>query len=395
MLQVATPHRTRREFIGLGVGGVAVTALGATFWNDLFGAATHGRLHRGPGYGPLREPDDHGIRLPEGFSSRVVAQGRKRVPGTDYTWHIASDGAATFPVKGGGWILVSNCEATPGGVSAIRFRPDGSIAGAYRILNGTAQNCSGGATPWGTWLSCEEVQNGIVYECDPTGRRKAVPRPAMGVFKHEAAAVDPRGRHVYMTEDWENGGFYRFTPKRWPDLNAGTLEIARFGKGGRVAWARVPDPSARSAHTRSQVKGSARLARAEGIWFDGGIVYLSTTLDSQVHAYDTRRGRVKVIYDGLATQNAPLTMPDQMTASRVGELFVAEDNHAADIDVGLIDRRRHVSRFLTLTGKQHAGSEATGLAFDPSGRRLYVSSQRGHGGGVIYEVRGPFRGARH
>jgi secreted PhoX family phosphatase len=157
----------------------------------------------------------------------------------------------------------------------------------------------------------------------------------------------------------------------------------------------VPDPSARSAHTRNQVKGSARLARAEGIFFDDGIVYLSTTLDSQVHAYDTRRGRVEVIYDGLATPNAPLTMPDQMTASRVGELFVAEDNHAADIDVGLIDRRRHVSRFLTLTGKQHAGSEATGLTFDPSGRRLYVSSQRGHGGGVIYEIRGPFRGARH
>jgi secreted PhoX family phosphatase len=391
---VATAHRTRREFIGLGIGGVAVTALGATFWDDLFGAAMHGRIYRGPGYGPLRDPDDQGIRLPEGFSSRVVAQGRKKVPGTDYPWHIASDGAATFPVKGGGWILVSNSEATPGGASAIRFKPDGSIAGAYRILDGTAQNCSGGATPWGTWLSCEEVQNGNVYECDPTGRRKAVVRPAMGVFKHEAAAVDPRGRHVYMTEDWENGGFYRFSPRRWPDLGEGTLEIARFGRGGRVSWARVPDPSGLSAHTRNQVKGSAKLARAEGIRLDDGVVYLSTTLDSRVHAYDIRRGRIDVIYDGLTSPNPPITMPDQMTASPFGELFVAEDNHASDIDVGLIDRRHRVSRFLTLTGEQHAGSEATGLAFDPSGRRLYVSSQRGHGGGVIYEIRGPFRGAR-
>jgi secreted PhoX family phosphatase len=393
-LSVAIAHRTRREFIGLGVGGVAVTALGATFWNDIFGAATHGRVYRGPGYGPRGGPDDNGIRLPAGFSSRVVAQGSQRVPGTDYTWHIASDGAAAFPISHGGWILVSNSETTPGGASAIRFKPDGSIADAYRILDGTAQNCSGGATPWGTWLSCEEVQNGNVYECDPTGRRKAVVRPAMGVFKHEAAAVDPRGRHVYMTEDWENGGFYRFSPRRWPDLSQGTLEIARFGSGGRVTWARVPDPSGMSAHTRHQVKGSAKLARAEGIWFDDGIIYLTTTLDSRVRAYDTGRSRVKVIYDGLAAPAAPLNMVDQLTASRVGELFVAEDNNAADIDVGLIDRRRRVSRFLTLTGKQHAGSEATGLAFDPSGRRLYVSSQRGHGGGVIYEIRGPFHGAR-
>jgi secreted PhoX family phosphatase len=264
-------------------------------------------------------------------------------------------------------------------------------------LRGTAQNCSGGATPWGTWLSCEEVQNGVVWECDPSGRRKAIERPAMGVFKHEAAAVDEHARRIYLTEDWENGGLYRFTPTRWPDLSHGKLEIALFnadGPGGPVRWATVPDPSARSGHTRYQVKGSAHLSRAEGIWFDDGVVYLSTTLDSRVWAYDTRRGRIDVLYDGLALRNPPLTNVDQMTASSAGELFVAEDNHAPDLDVGLIDRNRHVSRFLTLTGPQHRDSEATGLAFDPSGKRLYVSSQRGHGSGVIYEIAGRFRRAR-
>ncbi len=392
---IATP-RTRREFIGIGVGGVAATALGATFWSDLFGAASHGRVRRGPGYGALRAPDENGIRLAEGFSSRVVARGRQAVPGTSYRWHIASDGAATFPLAGGGWVLVSNCEATPGGASAIRFRQDGAVEDAYSILHGTAQNCSGGATPWGTWLSCEEVQNGVVWECDPSGRRKAVARPALGVFKHEAAAVDGKHRHVYLTEDWENGGLYRFTPAHWPDLSRGKLEIALFDPdgGGPVRWATVPDPTARSGHTRYQVKGSAHLSRAEGIWFDDGTVYLSTTLDSRVWAYDTRRSSIEVIYDGLALRNPPLTNVDQMTASRAGELFVAEDNHALDIDVGLLDRERRMSRFLTLTGPQHRSSEATGLAFDPSGRRFYVSSQRGHGGGVVYEISGPFRGAR-
>jgi hypothetical protein len=39
-------------------------------------------------------------------------------------------------------------------------------------------------------------------------------------------------------------------------------------------------------------------------------------------------------------------------------------------------------------------SEITGLAFDPSGTRLYFSSQRGPapgGAGITYEVTGPFR----
>ena len=43
----------------------------------------------------------------------------------------------------------------------------------------------------------------------------------MGIFKHEAAAVDARGRRVYLTEDLIDGGLYRFTPTRWPDLSAG------------------------------------------------------------------------------------------------------------------------------------------------------------------------------
>ena len=55
---------------------------------------------------------------------------------------------------------------------------------------------------------------GLVWECDPAGERRALSRPAMGTFKHEAAAVDPRGRRIYLTEDLIDGGLYRFTPGR-------------------------------------------------------------------------------------------------------------------------------------------------------------------------------------
>jgi uncharacterized protein len=391
-------ERTRREVVGVAAGGVAAVALGAAFWDDLFGSASSAQLRPGPGYGPRRPPNELGLRLPEGFSSRVVAHGGKRVAGTDYRWHEASDGSATFPLGDGGFILVSNSETLQGGASAIRFDRRGKVADAYRILDGTSQNCSGGGTPWGTWLSCEEVESGLVWECDPTGRRKPVSHPAMGVFKHEAAAVDPRERRVYLTEDLIDGRFYRFTPERWPDLSAGLLELATVAPGGTVTWSEVPDPAARRTAIRRQVPGSTALKRGEGIWRDGRTVYVATTADDRVHAYDIARGRMRVIYDGLASRSAPLLRVDQLTANRAGEVFVCEDISTEEIDIGVIDRSRRVSRFLSATGPQHENSELTGVTFDPSGSRMYFSSQRAGGSdglvgpGSIYEISGPFHG---
>jgi secreted PhoX family phosphatase len=373
----------RREFIGGALGSVAALAFG--------GALRHGG--GSAGYGPLAAPDANGIRLPAGFRSRVVARGGRPVPGTGYRWHPAPDGAACFPASDGGWILVSNSETLEGGASAIRFRPDGRVADAYRILAGTMQNCSGGATPWGTWLSCEEIEDGRVWECDPDGRRDALVRPAMGVFKHEAAAVDAAGRKVYLTEDLMDGRLYRFTPDRWPDLAAGTLEVATVVPGGTLRWTRVPDPAARRTPCRRQVPASTPFKRAEGIWIEDGVLYLATTGDSRIHAYDMRGGRVEVVYDGLAARDAPLIRVDQLTASPAGELFVCEDLATEEIHVGVLARSGEVSRFLAVTGREHDGSELTGVAFDPSGRRMYLASQRAAGAGAVYEITGSFRRA--
>jgi uncharacterized protein len=390
----------RRELIGMGIGGVAAVSLGAAFWDDLFGAAESRPLRRGRGYGPLGPPDENGVRLPPGFRSRVVSRGEEVVPGTGYRWHIASDGMATFPDERGGFVLVSNSENFEGGASALRFGRDGRIEDAYRILSGTTQNCSGGGTPWGTWLSCEEVEDGRVWECDPSGRRRALAHPAMGIFKHEAAAVDEEGKRVYLTEDLIDGGLYRYTPTQWPDLSTGLLEIARV-RDGAVEWVEVPDPLARRERTRRQVEDSAELERGEGIWLDGHTLYIATTADHRVHAYDTRRERIAVIYDGLASRSAPLLRVDQLTGSRGGEVFVCEDIATDEIDMGVIDRRRRVAKFLSVTGPQHERSELTGVTFDPSGSRMFFASQRAFpesdsepGPGAIYEVTGPFKGVR-
>jgi uncharacterized protein len=413
---------TRRELVGTGVSAAGLLALGPQFWEALARPAEKGRSP----YGTLGPPDENGLRLPEGFSSRVVGRGLAPVENTTYTWHMFPDGGATYKTNDNGWILVSNSEVpTPadlpidppignpgeGGASAIRFDADGTIVDAYRILSNTSSNCAGGPTPWGTWLSCEETDTGRVWECDPTGEAEAVVHPALGVFNHEAACIDRRTGFAYLSEDDGAGCFYRFRPRQARDLSNGRLEVAVVEANGKVEWKRVPDPSAASVPTRDQVEGATRFERGEGIWFDSGTVYLATTGDSRIWAYDTRRERLRVLYDPALIENPPLTDVDNITvAKRSGDLFVCEDNGGEDpFDIAIITpqvarqerepRAPKVSRFIKLTGPQHgnasteAASEVAGVCFDPSGSRMYFSSQRAFVNGVTYEVSGPFRGS--
>ncbi|RTR26012.1 PhoX family protein [Deinococcus radiophilus] len=131
------------------------------------------------------------------------------------------------------------------------------------MVKGTVGNCSGGQTPWGTLLTCEEnvdgytkawdgsgyeaMHQGWVTEIDPFDPEwTPKKRTGMGRFRHENAAVVPTadGRvAVYMGDDMQDSCVYKFISRGTVGtdrsanrdlLEDGDLYVANFGNGSWV-----------------------------------------------------------------------------------------------------------------------------------------------------------------
>ena len=220
-------------------------------------------------------------------------------------------------------------------------------------------------------------------------------RPALGVFNHEAVAVDERNYQLYLTEDKTDGCLYRFTAAQFqadgfPDLSAGRLEVAirSAGTQDKLDWLELPDPSAASIETRYQVAEAVKFNGGEGIAYFEGRVVFTTKGDNRVWAYDIADQQLSIIYDANDSLTPILTGVDNVAISSNGDIYVAEDG--GDLQIVVISEQGELYPLLQLEG--HGESEITGPAFSPDGKRLYFSSQRGTSGesedGITYEITG-------
>ncbi len=403
----SVPSLTRRQLLRQTARAAGAVGLG------LVGNALSTSVALASGaddFGPLQPANSDGLMLPPGFASRVVATTGQSVGTTGHVWHAAPDGGAVFADDDGGWVYVSNSEVVgSGGVGALRFDAAGQIVAAYSILAGTRSNCAGGATPWNTWLSCEEFNGGRVFECDPFAPgSQGIARPALGVFAHEAAAVDPVHQTVYLTEDKPDSRLYRFTPTAYPALDSGTLEVAQIldplaqgaivpGQVRPLAWWVIPNASPlnggvqnatqlpiSSRATRYQVPGSSAFNGGEGCSYRSGLVYISTKGDNRIWRIDTETDEISILYDYATSSTPELSGVDNVYATPAGDVYVAED--PGNNQIVALTAGGAVKPVVQLVGV--SGTEITGPCLDPSGTRLYFSSQRNPG--VTFEVTGPF-----
>ncbi len=277
------------------------------------------------------------------------------------------------------------------------------------VLAGTNVNCAGGSSPFG-WLSCEEEtspDHGYVFACPIDAREVIEPVPirAYGRFKHEAASVDPETMIAYLTEDRDDGCFYRFVPASPERPFEGRLEALRLeggeadtgplaaGQERRIGWVELgPElPHDDSLRSLALSRGAARVRRGEGMFFArgprGAEIFFSATAGGPLGRGQVIRlrpegdgGQLEVVWSSEGATG--LEMPDNLVAAPDGRLFLAED-HGGVCGLRMLQPDGRVA---TIAESAQAG-ELSGVALSPGGDVLFANLQRQ---GLTVAIRGDF-----
>ncbi|GAA4667859.1 alkaline phosphatase PhoX [Amycolatopsis dongchuanensis] len=450
---------TRRDLLRTGALGIAV----AGSIDAIAAPVAAANVRRPTGYGPLVEDPAGLLALPREFSYRVVAQAGVTTLESGHPTPSDADGTACFRDRSG-FVLVNNHEiggdepfrvptlpgitydpGAGGGTTNILVDHWGRRVREYASLAGTHNNCAGGHTPWGTWLTCEETEqraggvyqkdHGYVFEVDPFDRRaneNPVPLKFLGRYSHEAVAVDPHDSTIYLTEDASgpNGLYFRWTPPKGfrgrrgalrqlqltAGDNAGRLQAMSCFKGGkhiddlseatrpgtryRVKWVDVPERDAREVSVRKQFAAGevTHSRKLEGAyWGDGGAYFVASYArtsdgsvnehDGQVWFYDPRTETVelKTIFGVNPDPDADTNYdgPDNITVSPHGGLILAEDGEGLSHLVGVTD----TGKAYPMARNELNDSEFTGPTFSQDGRILFANIQTP---GYVFAITGPW-----
>lgn len=452
----------RRDFlVTAAASGLALSFGGFTKRAAAFGKTTNFAELKARGYGELiptaaKNTGEKLVALPKGFEYKVFGKTVDLMSDGQETPQD-HDGMAAF-YKRGEIRLVRNHEINDdvpkenvviakennydetagGGTTTLIINPKTlEIERDFVSLSGTLNNCAGGVTPWGSWISCEETTygktkfvevddeddtkeevggfdkpHGYCFEVSASANNNLTPIPltAMGRFSHEAVAFDAKRGVVYMTEDAKPCGFYRFLPKRFTRLaEGGTLQMLAIknrpnfdtSKGleeskFEVNWVTIDDPNPEEADTnetavynQGKAKGAAKFKKLEGCFADeyGRIYFVSSsggnTGGGQIWLYEPRNNNEGILRLLFESPNRELLdMPDNICLyPNSNLLFMCEDSDY----IGVGGTPSNYLRILTPNGKvadfaknivpKYEESEFAGATFSPDGRVLFVNIQ--------------------
>lgn len=381
---------------------------------------------------PLQNDTDY-LDLPEGFHCTLIDKlgdpmnDGFKVPGLP-------DGMACFPGESDDtFILVRNHEVSfndlarspyhsmsqipeqaykpsaMGGVTRILFdaRTRKPIS-KNLVLAGTVRNCAGGQSPWG-WMSCEETvvyPHGYTFLCDPHASSVQAPVriDSYGRFNHEACVVQAESHIAFLTEDQADGCFYRFVPTDSSDPFVGQLQALaaknhrglntagmKTGDHIDVIWIDITQESPNRDRLRHDAKalGAAVIRRGEGLWLSHDEVYFSSTNGGpkgrgqifKISQPTKAESRLEVIAHGKS--DSQLDMPDNLTISPRGNLFICEDGGGNQY-IRVLNPEGKLANFAR---NSLSASELAGVCFAPDGNALFVNIQHNN---LTLMVTGPF-----